>query len=179
MQRDVAAAGVAINSIPYRFSLLLIILWSVGCASDAPNVRYVQRMRPEVRILQNDEVHAAITPSLGVRISPYERDRFADQIVRAIRITAHGGARAPSDYVIQVQLTKYNKGSAVARTILAGLGQMHIAGNVSVYNGNVRISQFHLEKTFAWGGIYGGTTKIDDVEKGFAQGIAKAVCAAD
>jgi hypothetical protein len=61
---------------------------------------------------------------------------------------------------------------------LAGLGQMHIAGNVSVYEGNARTAQFQIKKTFAWGGAYGGTTRIDDVEKGFAQGVANAVCGA-
>src|SRR5437588_445978 len=135
MQRDIAAVSVT-----------LIVLGLIGCASDAPNVRYAQRMRPETRILQNDEVRAAIIPSSGVTISPYERDRFAEQIVRAVRITAHGGARTPSAYDIQVQLTKYNKGSAAARFILAGLGQIHIVGNVSVFEGNVSIAQFHIEK---------------------------------
>ena len=168
--------GLRFNSIPVRFSLLLIVLSLIGCASDAPNVRYAQRMRPEARILQDDKVRAAITSAPGVRISPYERDRFAEQIARAVREIAHGGSRAPSAYVIQVQLTKYDKGSAVARTILAGLGQMHIAGNVSVYEGSVRVAQFQIQKTFAWGGIYGGTTRIDDVEKGFSQGVANAVC---
>jgi uncharacterized protein DUF4410 len=179
MKRDIAALGVALDNIPCRLSLLLMVVGLVGCASDAPSVRYTQRMRPEIRILQDDQAHVVISASPGVTISPYERDRFAEQIVRAVRITAHGGARTPSAYVIEVQLTKYNKGSAAARFILAGLGQIHIVGNVSVYEGNVTIAQFHIEKTFAFGGIYGGNTRIDDVEKGFAQGIANAVCGAD
>ncbi len=30
-------------------------------------------------------------------------------------------------------------------------------------------------KTFAWGGIYGGVTRMEDVEQGLAGGIATAV----
>jgi len=56
MQRDIAAVSVT-----------LIVLGLIGCASDAPNVRYAQRMRPETRILQNDEVRAAIIPPRELR----------------------------------------------------------------------------------------------------------------
>jgi hypothetical protein len=133
-------------------------------------------MPPDARILQDDKVSATIIPDPGIRISAYEKDRFVGQIVRAIRETALGSAKAPSSYVIQVHLTKYGRGSAAFRFVLAGLGEMHIEGDVSVYEGNARIAQFRVEKTFAWGGIYGATTGISDVEKGFAQGVANAVC---
>jgi hypothetical protein len=159
-----------------RFLFSLFVLVIIGCASDAPHVRYAQPMPPGARILQDDKVYPTITADPGIRISAYEKDRFAGQIVRAIRETARGSAKTPFSYVIQVHLTKYGRGSAVARAILAGLGEMHIEGDVSVLQSDVRIAQFRIEKTFAWGGIYGATTGIADVEKGFAQGVANAVC---
>src|SRR5438552_11199908 len=44
------------NNIPLQFSVFLTFLGLVGCASDAPNVRYALRMPPGVRVLQDDEV---------------------------------------------------------------------------------------------------------------------------
>ena len=55
----------------------------------------------------------------------------------------------------------------------AGLGQIHIAANVQLIDatsGNVTAS-YVVKKTFAWGGIYGGSTSIEDVETGFAASV--------
>ena len=55
----------------------------------------------------------------------------------------------------------------------AGLGQIHIAANVQLIDatsGNVAAS-YVVTKTFAWGGIYGGSTSIGDVETGFAASV--------
>jgi hypothetical protein len=37
-----------------------------------------------------------------------------------------------------------------------------------------KVAEFTADKTFAWGGIYGGSTSMEDVEHGFAEGIAEA-----
>ena len=38
-----------------------------------------------------------------------------------------------------------------------------------------KLSVFDIKKTFAWGGLYGGTTRIEDIEPALAEGIASAV----
>lgn len=61
--------------------------------------------------------------------------------------------------------------------MLAGLGQIHIDSHVSVVAlpERTKVGQFDINKTFAWGGIYGGKTSIAEVEEGFAEGVAAAV----
>ncbi|GAA0711082.1 hypothetical protein GCM10009105_12760 [Dokdonella soli] len=78
-----------------------------------------------------------------------------------------------------MSITRYEKGNAFARAMLAGLGQIHIDGDVQVYAmpEHNRTMAFSVQKTFAWGGIYGGTTTIEDIEQSFAESIANALTA--
>ena len=64
--------------------------------------------------------------------------------------------------------------------MLVGLGQIHIDAKASVFllPERMKVSEFDIDKTFAWGGIYGGPTSIEDVEHGFAEGVAQAVTSA-
>jgi hypothetical protein len=58
--------------------------------------------------------------------------------------------------------------------MLAGLGQIHIDGNVVLQDQATgdTLGQYEVTKTFAWGGIYGVATRMDDVEEGFAGAVA-------
>lgn len=78
---------------------------------------------------------------------------------------------------VDVTITKYDKGSAFARAMLAGLGQIHINAKVKVVRlpANEQISDFTINKTFAWGGVYGASTSVEDAEVGFAEGVANAL----
>ena len=71
--------------------------------------------------------------------------------------------------------TTYDKGNAVARLMLIGLGQIHIDANVALIDAtsNAILANYFVHKTFAWGGAYGGTTSIEDVESGFAASVVK------
>ncbi len=71
-------------------------------------------------------------------------------------------------------ITRYDKGNAFARAMLAGLGQIHIDSTVTVSasGSGDTVSEFTVKKTFAWGGIYGGATRIEDVEPAFAESLA-------
>jgi hypothetical protein len=61
--------------------------------------------------------------------------------------------------------------------MMPGLGKIHIDTQVAVFELPTRkkVADFDVDKTFAWGGLYGGATSIGDVEKGFAEGVAEAV----
>lgn len=52
-----------------------------------------------------------------------------------------------------------------------------LEGVVSVFEmlGHTAVGEFTLKKTFAWGGIYGAATSIEDIEDTFADGVAAAV----
>lgn len=76
-----------------------------------------------------------------------------------------------------MHITRYDKGSKSARLMLAGLGQLHIDGDIDVYSLPQHKLQeaFTLKKTFAWGGIYGASTSIKDIETTFSKGIAQTL----
>jgi hypothetical protein len=61
--------------------------------------------------------------------------------------------------------------------MLAGLGQIHVDATIRLLElpDNKKVGEFTVNKTFAWGGLYGGATSIEDVEKGFADGVAAAL----
>jgi hypothetical protein len=61
--------------------------------------------------------------------------------------------------------------------MLAGLGQIHIDANVKILTGSnkQKLADFTLTKTFAWGGIYGAATSMQDIEKTFATGVAASL----
>jgi Domain of unknown function (DUF4410) len=84
---------------------------------------------------------------------------------------------AVRSYLVVLHLSQYDKGNAFARAMLAGLGQIHIEGKVEVFQMSEQtlVGEFRLSKTFAWGGIYGVSTSIEDIENTFADGVAAAV----
>jgi hypothetical protein len=61
--------------------------------------------------------------------------------------------------------------------MLAGLGQIHLEGTISVYQmpDHVLLEDFDLQKTFAWGGIYGASTSMEQIAHTFADGVAATV----
>jgi hypothetical protein len=61
--------------------------------------------------------------------------------------------------------------------MLAGLGQIHVDAEVTLEDREhaTVIGKYDVTKTFAWGGVYGGSTNIRDVEEGFAEAVAKVV----
>jgi hypothetical protein len=76
-----------------------------------------------------------------------------------------------------VTIKTYEEGSAFARAMLAGLGQMHIDADVTMRDARTGQSfgTYEVTKTFAWGGLYGGVTRITDIEDGFAQAVVEAI----
>ena len=81
------------------------------------------------------------------------------------------------DYELHLLVTRFNKGNAFARAMLAGLGQIHLDGTVTLLQlpDRTEAGKFSLKKTFAWGGIYGASTSMEDIERTFADGVAAAV----
>jgi opacity protein-like surface antigen len=79
-----------------------------------------------------------------------------------------------------VNITKYDKGNAFARFMLAGLGGMHIDADITLNDLSTGqcLGKSECKKTFAWGGIYGGSTKIEDIEEGFGKAAAASIAEA-
>jgi hypothetical protein len=157
---------------------LLALLTLVGCATIGGKPTFTRSLAADARIISADKVRTEITAGPQVTIASYERERFAQKVDAAIRERVQPGHRAGRDYRMVVNLTKYKKGNAFARAMMAGLGSIRIEANVSLYSMPAKKleGKFTMEKTFTWGGIYGGVTNIEDVEEEFAKSLAEAVC---
>ncbi len=77
---------------------------------------------------------------------------------------------------LKMNFTNYELGSAFARMMLIGLGQIHIDADILFVDANgATKSKYQISKQFALGGAYGGFTRITDVEDGFAKSVAEIV----
>ena len=151
-----------------------------GCATSGGKPTYSKNLSPDARIVHSDKVTAEVVPS-GPKIvmTSADKERFSQKVEVAIRSHAPEGTRAGRNYKVVVALTRYERGSAFARMMLAGLGQMHIDATVTVYSMPAKavVGSFKIDKTFSWGGAVGGMSTIENVEDDFAKAVAEAVCA--
>lgn len=151
-----------------------------GCtATSTPGPSAMATHSKNFKIDANDVVSVTVNAKPGIAIHDDAKERIAKKIKSEVDALKHTNtAMGKSDkYQIDVKLTKYEKGSAFARMMLAGLGQIHIDSQTKVLSlpQKTKIASFDLDKTFAWGGIYGASTTIENVEDGFAKGIAETV----
>lgn len=83
----------------------------------------------------------------------------------------------PNDLLLKVKFTVYEEGNRFARLMLAGLGSMQIHAQVEIVDtksGNL-LTSGEAGKTFAWGGVYGASIGIEDLEKDFAKEVVKGL----
>lgn len=160
-------------------AMLVPFLLLVGCATTSPSATFMKELPKEQRVDANDTTTVKVEASDGVTIAEHEKQRLAQQIQSQIDAlkTDNPASADKREYELDVRVTRYDKGNAFARFMLAGVGQIHIDATVSVFALPKRgkVAEFEIDKTFAWGGIYGGATSIEDVEQGFAEGVAEAV----
>ena len=154
-----------------------------GCAGTPPKAQFSQPMAATSRISASDTVAVSIEAAENVSLLPAGRDRVAEKIKgqidkRKAKNQAAGGARSME---VVLYVTRYEKGNAFARAMLAGLGQIHLDGSISVYQmpDHTLLEKFDMQKTFAWGGIYGSATSMEDIEDTFADGVAATVTGQD
>jgi hypothetical protein len=182
-KKAVALTGSRITARRIRLLATSAVVCAValtgGCAGTAPKPQFSHEIVSEARVAAADDVQVDVSAASNVAILPQERTRLAQKI--KLRIDAkklsnpHTGE--PRTYEVDLLLSRYEKGSAFARAMLAGLGQIHINGVARVYQmpEHNLVAEFDLAKTFAWGGVYGASTSIEDVENAFADGVAAAI----
>jgi hypothetical protein len=159
--------------------MLGVLLLGAGCATTVPKADFSQGMALATHVAGKDEVKARVICAADVSLLDIEKTRIAQRIeerVAAKKIRNPAGAE-PRNYDVEVTLTRYEKGNAFARAMLAGLGQIHVDGNVRLYEQpeHKKVGDFLIKKTFAWGGIYGATVSMEDIETTFADGVAAAL----
>jgi Domain of unknown function (DUF4410) len=155
------------------------IALTTGCATTLPKPTFTKPIAPSSQISAKDGANVKIEAGAGVTMLESEKVRVAEKIKQHVdirKITNKPSASAKT-YEIRLVITKYEKGNMLARLMLAGLGQIHIDADVAVFemSGQIPVGNFSLSKTFAWGGIYGVTTDMEDIETVFADGVAAAL----
>jgi Domain of unknown function (DUF4410) len=161
------------------FAAGLVAFGLAGCASTMPTPQYSRQIVAAARVAQPDHTQVAIDAPASVQILPDEERRLAGKIkvkIDARKVNNLRGGEARS-YEIYLHVTRYDRGNAFARFMMAGLGQIHIEGKIDVYQLPARtlVGEFDLKKTFAWGAFYGAFTSMEDIENTFADGVAAAV----
>jgi hypothetical protein len=158
-------------------------LLAAGCATTPPIAKFSQHSTAHAVIRTADTASITVDAHAGVSMADFEKTRVTERIKMKLaeKQALNPPLADPSQYQIDVTITRYEKGSAFARAMLAGLGQMHLDGLVKVYGlpAHDAIEEFVVQKTFAWGGIYGASTTMEDIEQTFAEGIANALTGRD
>ena len=150
-----------------------------GCGTTVPKAEMSKEIVSPFKIDADDQPVVAISSGANVVMTDEERTHLQGLVVeklnaRRMRNTVDGDAKQCR---VSVTVTRFEKGNKFARAMLAGLGQIHIDADVVVEpaGGGDKLNAFKLSKTFAWGGMYGASTGIEDIEPVFADGIAAAL----
>jgi hypothetical protein len=166
----------------YMHGVLLTGMGSLllaGCAGSPPQPKFTHDMVSGSRIAATDTADVRIEAAEHITVNPYERDRVAQKIKARIdeRKLKNPAAPAARQMEVLLYVTRYEKGNAFARAMLAGLGQIHLDGKISVYQmpEHTLLEEFDMQKTFAWGGVYGASTSMEQIEDTFADGVAATV----
>lgn len=159
--------------------IVVAVLALAGCAGSVPKPEYSSPDGQRRLVDADDTVSVSVKAAPGVEALKSELQTLTELIEARLGVMR---ARNPAngvtdDYDVEVELTRFEKGNAFARAMLAGLGQIHIDGEVTLLAGEprTRVDGFSIDKTFAWGGVYGGATRIEDVMPTFAEGVAAAL----
>ena len=118
-----------------------------------------------------------LLPVSGIpNLTPEDTGRITQFVTADIQEAAPGllGGAGAGTKSVQIIVTRYDAGSAGARLMLAGLGQIRLDADVLVVDRATgqKAAEYKVSKQFAFGGIYGAVTSIQDVEKGFSRSVA-------
>jgi hypothetical protein len=172
------------------------LLGLAACAGGAGAVRPLGEAPPVAELAAFHSVIVRVAAVDGQPVTPADLERIARKIADHTRALAPGrfanittatgtgsvpvatpDAAAADELDASVLITGYEPGSATARFFMAGLGQAHIDGRLELAERATGrpLGSHEVTKTFAWGGIYGATKDIQDVEDGFAEAVAEVL----
>ncbi|MDB5363212.1 MAG: hypothetical protein JWO51_4509 [Rhodospirillales bacterium] len=159
-----------------RSILLFCLSFLAACAGDVSKPTPVQALSAtQQNSLHTSDVTAEAKP--GLTVASYDIDRIIQNVkaeLAKVELARPQGA-AGSTAKIKLILTEYDKGNAFARAMMAGLGQIKIDADVIFIDDATggEIARYKVSKDFAFGGIYGASTGMEDVEQGFAKSVAE------
>gem|GEM_PF-771377 len=173
------------NAVRVLPLFLLVACISGGCATSPGAVSAIAPLKQGVNLSTYSSLAVEVQ---GAQLTPVDKERIRIRIVDAIlkeAPTRFKGINLPTPVPptlrASVTVTNYDKGNTFARFMLAGLGQIHIDAEVVLRDQETGddLGRFGVNKTFAWGGIYGAVTRVEDVEDGFASAVANVLLGKD
>ena len=148
-----------------------------GCAGSVSDPVAVQSMSSDMKAsLKIADISADAEP--GVPMSDGDFGLISQKVHAYIDaekpgVIAEGSAAGQH---MKIHFTRFDRGSAFARAMLIGMGQIRIEATVEMSDaGGARTGEYKVAKDFALGGIVGATTTVEDVEDGFAKSVAQVV----
>lgn len=169
---------------PVLITLSVIGLFLAGCAGTGGTHKLVTPPLSKEQAAKFSDVVVDVDSKPDISLTPTDKERILSLILKSIKEdeknrfkTVNTTTSIPPTLYASVMIKRYDEGSAFARFMLAGLGQMHIDADVILTDGATKekIAQYEVTKTFAWGGIYGGATTIKGIEEGFAKAVAASI----
>jgi hypothetical protein len=164
------------------FILITAGLLATGCASTQGTIKAMSP--PNIGLASPNSYTGLMittTTKYGLaKLTDADRARIVAIVIEKVkekapaRFAAFNPPSGPDVLHATIAFHAYDEGNAFARFMLAGLGQMHIAADVLLEDRTkaMQIGRYQVTKTFAWGGLYGGMTKLTDLEPGFAEAVA-------
>lgn len=163
----------------FTLSIVGATMLLAACAGTAPKPELAAGATVQFLIDQDDNPEVKVEAAPDVEMLTVDKQRLASVIadkVDHLRVLNPADGD-PRHCIIDVTITRYKRGNAFARAMVAGLGQIHIDATVHVssVDGGQALDDFKISKTFAWGGIYGAVTSMEEIERTFAEGLAEAL----
>jgi hypothetical protein len=175
------------NKIGLPIVAVIIVISILGCASTKGSYSPITPVTEGEDFAKYSDIVIEVKNNPDVALTPTDDKRIENQIVANLRTEYPNKFKEvnpakPDAQTLQaiVNITKYDKGNAFARLMLAGLGSMQIKADIllnDLAKGQC-LGKSECKKTFAWGGAYGGSTRIEDIEEGFAKAVAAAIAEA-
>lgn len=157
-----------------------------ACAHSAGSYNPISPLKSGLSLGQYANLSLVANNENTVPMTAYDRERLINKIAQKIQATnkfksINSASSQPNTLVATIQITDYDKGNAFLRFLLAGLGQIHIDGKLTLEDRDKieQLGKYDVSKTFAWGGFYGLGTKIEEVEDGFAEAIVEILLEKD
>ncbi|MGC4099052.1 MAG: DUF4410 domain-containing protein [Nitrospira sp.] len=178
-------SGVQMHQVKVLFFVFVGLSVS-ACAHSPGSYEPVIPLKTGTTIERFTNLHLEATNKNEVPMVQTDRERLVNNILRQLQVTnrfkeLNVANPSPNTLNAMVEVTNYDKGNAFLRFLLAGLGQIHIDGTLTLQDRDRSdvLGTYEVNKTFAWGGLYGMGTKIEEVEEGFAAAIAEILLGKD
>jgi hypothetical protein len=160
---------------PFRF-LIVGALGALlaGCAGSVSKPLALQPLEQNAPLRLSD---VSADAEQGVRMSEGDLGLISQKVKSYIEAESPDVFGNASDALkMKIHFTRFDRGDAFARAMMAGLGQIKIDATVMLDDvGGKQVAAYNVSKDFAFGGLVGATTTVEDVEEGFAKSVAEIV----